>query len=247
MSIFCERYLNNRLNIVQTMLMKNCLLCGVKSRTDFCNPCLNSLPHLTYDGCMVCALPVKGSRICGACLANPPAFDRSVAALEYTFPIDALLQRFKYGANLAMARVLADLLVARIKSPGGNTVALPDFIVPMPLHSGRLRERGFNQALELARRVSKKTGVALLPDACQRIRDTPSQTGLPWKEREQNIRGAFTCEAELDGRHVAMLDDVMTTGATLNELAKVLRKSGATQVSGWVVARTLPHAGASVL
>lgn len=236
---------------MQAMLMKNCLLCGVKSRADFCNPCLNSLPHLTYDRCSVCALPVQGWQICGACLSNPPAFDRSIAALEYAFPVDALLQRLKYGAHLAMARVLADLLIARINSPVANTVAhtveLPDFIVPMPLHSGRLRERGFNQALELARRVSKKTGVPLLSDACQRIRNTPSQTGLPWKEREQNIRGAFTCEAELDGKHVAMLDDVMTTGATLNELAKVLRKRGATQVSGWVVARTLPHAGASVL
>lgn len=232
---------------MQAILMKNCLLCGVKSRADFCNPCLNSLPHLTHDRCMVCALPVKGSQICGACLANPPAFDRSVAALEYAFPVDALLQRLKYGANLAIARVLADLLVAHMAPPVADTVALPDFIVPMPLHSGRLRERGFNQALELARRVSKKTGIALLPDACQRIRDTPSQTGLPWKEREQNIRGAFTCEVELDGKHVAILDDVMTTGATLNELAKVLCKRGATQVSGWVVARTLPHADASVL
>ncbi len=222
--------------------MKNCLLCGAKTGDDFCSACRDSLPHLKGNQCIVCALPVAGSQICGACLASPPAFDRSVAAFEYTFPVDALLQRLKYGANLAMARVLADLLVLNI-----DNAELPDFIVPMPLHSGRLRERGFNQALELARRVSKKTGIALLPDVCQRIRDTPSQTGLPWKERERNIRGAFSCEVELEGKHIAVLDDVMTTGATLNELAKVLRKRGAARVSGWVVARTLPHAGASVL
>ena len=243
MSIFNDYYLNNRLNIVQALFMKNCLLCGTKSGDDFCKACRNSLPCLTHDRCVVCALPVKGSQICGACLANPPAFGRSVAALEYTFPVDALLQRLKYGANLAMARVLADLLFSHID----NAVDLPDFIVPMPLHPGRLRERGFNQALELARRISKKTGIALLPDVCHRVRDTPSQTGLPWKERERNIRGAFSCETKLEGKHIAILDDVMTTGATLNELAKVLRKCGASHVSGWVVARTLPRAGEVVL
>jgi ComF family protein len=152
----------------------------------------------------------------------------------YAFPVDALLHSLKYQGNLAMASVLADLLTARI-----DPDALPDFIVPMPLHPARLRERGFNQALEIARRVSRKSGIPLLPGICRRIKDTPSQTGLPWKEREKNIRNAFSCEADLRGKHVAMLDDVMTTGATLNELAKALRKSGAAHVSGWVVARTL--------
>lgn len=135
-----------------------------------------------------------------------------------------------------MASVLADLLIAPV-----SAAALPDFIVPMPLHSSRLRERGFNQALEIARGVSKKTGIALLPAVCKRIKNTPSQTGLPWKAREKNVKGAFTCQADLAGRRIAILDDVMTTGATLNELAKVLRKSGAIHVSGWVVARTLPR------
>ncbi|HEX8874093.1 MAG TPA: ComF family protein [Nitrosospira sp.] len=232
--------MNSRSNIAQALFIRNCLLCGAESRDDFCNPCRHGLPHLTRDHCTVCALPLTESRICGACLANLPAFDRSVAALEYAFPVDALLHALKYQANLAMARVLADLLAARIDHI--DRIELPDFIVPMPLHPGRLRERGFNQALEIARRISKKTGVALLPGVCQRARDTPSQTGLPWKEREQNIRGAFTCEANLEGKHIAVLDDVMTTGATLNELAKALRKSGAAHVSVWVVARTLPGA-----
>ena len=135
-----------------------------------------------------------------------------------------------------MAPILADLLLARIDKD-----SLPDFIVPMPLHPIRLRERGFNQALEISRKVSKKCGIPLLPDICKRIKDTTSQAGLPWKEREKNIREAFTCEIDLSGRHIAMLDDVMTTGATLNELAKVLRKHGAKHVSGWVAARTLPR------
>ncbi|SEL48101.1 ComF family protein [Nitrosovibrio tenuis] len=222
---------------MQSWFRKKCLLCEATSDGDFCRPCRDSLPHLPTDICMVCALPVKGSQVCGACLAHPPAFDRSIAAFEYAFPVDALLQGLKYRANLAMARVLADLLIARI-----GPVELPECVVPMPLHPVRLRERGFNQALEIARHVSKNTGVMLLPDVCQRIRDTPSQTVLPWKERERNIRGAFTCEADLEGKHIAVLDDVMTTGATLNELAKVLRRRGAARVSGWVVARTLPGA-----
>lgn len=208
---------------------------------DFCRPCRKSLPTLPSLNCKVCALPVTGSSICGACLAEPPAFDRTVAAFEYAFPIDALLQSFKYRSNLAVARVLADLLSARIISTT-NPVDLPDHIVPMPLHPVRLRERGFNQALEIARRVSKKIGVPLLRGACERIRDTPSQTQLPWKAREKNIRGAFACEADFSGKRVAMLDDVMTTGASLNELAKLLRSRGAVEVHAWVVARTLPDA-----
>jgi ComF family protein len=219
---------------MQALFKNNCLLCDASAKGDFCASCRDSLPHSPPHQCVVCALPLAESRICGACLAKPPAFDHSVAAMSYAFPVDALLHSLKYHANLAMASVLADLLTARI-----DPDALPDFIVPMPLHPARLRARGFNQALEISRRVSRKSGVALLPDICRRIKDTPSQTGLPWKEREKNIRNAFSCEADLRGKHVAMLDDVMTTGATFNELAKALRKSGAAQVSGWVVARTL--------
>ena len=221
---------------MQTLFRKNCLLCGAASDGDMCKPCLDSLPELPLHRCEVCALPVTESRVCGACLADPPAFDRTIAALSYAFPVDALVHSLKYQGNLPMAPVLAELLTARM-----GAAALPDFIVPMPLHSARLRERGFNQALEIARRVSRKTGVALLPAVCKRIKNTPSQTGLPWKEREKNIKGAFTCKADLAGSRIAILDDVMTTGATPNELAKVLRKSGATCVSGWVVARTLPY------
>ncbi|SCY78225.1 comF family protein [Nitrosospira sp. Nl5] len=220
---------------MQALFKQYCLLCGTTSDNDLCTPCRDSLPHPPLHCCAVCGLPASESRICGACLANPPAFDQTVAALRYAFPVDALVHSLKYQANLPMALVLADLLLARI-----DGIACPDFIVPMPLHPAKLRERGFNQALEIARNVSKKSGIPLLPAICERIRDTPSQTGLPWKERAKNIQNAFTCETDLTGKRIAILDDVMTTGATLNELAKVLRKGGATYVSGWVIARTLP-------
>jgi ComF family protein len=159
-----------------------------------------------------------------------------VAALSYAFPADALIHSLKYQGNLAMAAVLGELFNTLV-----DTVSLPDFIVPMPLHPSRLRERGFNQAMEIARSVSRCCGAALLPEACKRIKNTPSQTGLPWKEREKNIKNAFTCEASFVGKHIVILDDVLTTGATLNELAKVIRQHGAIEVTGWIIARTPRH------
>ena len=116
----------------------------------------------------------------------------------------------------------------------------PDFIIPMPLHPARLRERGFNQALEIAQQLSNNNKIELLPNTCTRVRNTPSQTGLPWKDRQKNIRDAFSCKMDFSSKHIAIVDDVMTTGATLNELAKTLRNCGATKVSGWVIARALP-------
>lgn len=219
---------------MQLFFRRNCLLCGASSDGDLCAPCRDGLPYLPRNRCPLCALPAANSLVCGACLADPPVFAHTVAAVSYAFPADAMIHSLKYQANLAMAPILADLLLAQI-----DYLALPDFLVPMPLHPARLGARGFNQALEIARHVSKKSGVKLLPDVCRRIKNTASQTGLPWREREKNIRGAFACEMDLTGMHIAVLDDVMTTGATLNELAKVLRKRGAIEVSGWVVARTL--------
>ncbi|ODT70681.1 MAG: phosphoribosyltransferase [Nitrosomonadales bacterium SCN 54-20] len=227
--------MNYRLKIVQSLFGRNCLLCGSAATEDLCAPCRDSLPHISGHHCPVCALPMEETHICGACLAHPPAFDRTLAAVNYAFPIDALLHSLKYRTNLALAPVLADLLLAQI-----DTAVLPDFIVPMPLHAVRLRERGFNQAMEISRQISKKSDIPLLPTLCHRVRDTASQTGLPWKEREKNIRNAFDCEGNLDGKRIAIVDDVMTTGATLNELARVLRKCGAVHISAWVVARTLP-------
>jgi ComF family protein len=122
-------------------------------------------------------------------------------------------------------------------------VIRPDYIVAMPLHPVRLRERGFNQSLELARRIAGKLEVSLLSHACRRLRDTPPQTTLTWKERAKNVRRAFTCTQDMAGKHVAVVDDVMTSGASLGEVALALRRAGAREVSAWVVARTLPHTG----
>lgn len=235
MSIFGEKAINNWLEIKRRLFRASCLLCGGKSESgSLCRGCLADLPYLPESRCPVCALPAIAGNVCGACLSKPPAYHGTAAALSYSFPIDALIHAFKYQANLALAVPLADLL-----TQATLTGSRPDYLVPMPLYSARLRERGFNQALEIARRVSKLTGIALLPNACRRVHDTRPQAATPWKERATNIRGAFACDLNLSGKHIAVIDDVMTTGATMNELAKVLRKQKAAEVECWVVARTL--------
>jgi ComF family protein len=205
-----------------------------RERRAICAGCVRALPWLPADRCPVCAVPSEGSRVCGRCLAEPPAYERTEAALAYRFLVDALVQGFKYGGNLPLGEALAELLI-----PVVAATERPDAIVPMPLHPTRLRDRGFNQALELARRLSKATGAPVIGNACARVRDTPPQASLPWNDREKNIRGAFTCQANLEDRHVAIVDDVMTTGHTLNEVAKALKRKGVERVSCWVVARAL--------
>lgn len=214
---------------------KNCVLCGIGAQHDLCALCAEHLPQLPTAHCPVCLWPVPTSEICGTCLTKPPAFTRSIAAVRYAFPVDALIHAFKYRGNLAIAPILANLLMPQLET----TITLPDVMIPMPLHPIRLRERGFNQALEISRYLSKQLHIALLPDSCNRIKHTPPQTGLPWKDRQKNIRKAFDCKIDLSGKHIAIVDDVMTTGATLNELAKILRRQGAAEISNWIIARTI--------
>ena len=179
----------------------------------------------------------SGGIVCGACLKRPPAFNRTLAAFSYGFPVDRLLHAFKYGANLALVDMLAQPL-ARLAAAQPR----PDLLLPMPLHPARLKERGFNQSLEIAKPISSWLGIPLAADACRRTRDTPTQAGLKLRERRRNVRGAFACDLDLSGKSVAVLDDVMTTGATLDEISRALRRSGATTISAWVVARTAKEA-----
>jgi len=157
-----------------------------------------------------------------------------VAVYAYAFPLDRLIQALKFDERL----LLADFLAAALQPDAGQ---LPDALIPMPLHSARLRERGHNQSLELARALSRRLGIPVWMEAAQRLRDTPPQASLPWKARQKNLRGAFACAPHVAGKRIAIVDDVMTTGASLNELARALKRAGATEVEAWVVARTLPH------
>lgn len=235
MSISSKVPLNIRLQIGRLLPAQPCILCGAASRERaWCDACDAALPYLPSAHCPQCALPTHDGAVCGHCLRHPPSFDRTIAAFAYCFPVDKLVQALKFNERLTLAHSLAQPLAQRIE-------VRPDGIVPMPLHPARLRERGFNQSQELARHLARHLGAPLLSGVVQRVRDTLPQSGLPWKKRRKNLRQAFVCDGEVVGKHIAIVDDVMTTGASLNELAKVLRAAGALEVSAWVVARTLPH------
>ena len=215
---------------------QDCLLCAAPNgREILCVECAAQLPRLAAESCPVCALPTPDSAVCGRCLSHPPAFDATMAIFDYRFPVDVLIQQLKYANQLALAPWLAKQATMRLSS-----MPLPDAALAMPLSRARLRERGFNQSAEIAKSACRRLGVPVF-DGCERIRDTESQAGLPWNARAKNVRGAFACADDLSGKHIAVFDDVMTTGATLNEIAKTLKKAGAARVSAWVIARTLPE------
>jgi len=227
--------LNKCLNLAQSGLPQSCLLCGGRVvGSMLCTGCEADMPHLPRARCPQCALPSADGAICGHCLRRPPAFARTVAVYGYAFPLDALVKHCKYGGALEVTDWFADRLTAELAG-----APPPDLIVPMPLHPTRLAERGFNQAAEIARRLARRLEIPWSPEGCRRIRDTPPQAGLELKARRRNLRGAFTCDLDLTGKCVALVDDVMTSGASLDELAKVVRKAGAAEVHAWVVARTL--------
>jgi ComF family protein len=210
-----------------------CLLCGIPAlESNLCTGCRADLPWLDANHCSSCAHPLPAPGLCGRCISEPPHYDSVVAACRYAFPLDGLIQAYKYNGRLVAGAALASLLANRVRQR-------PDLIVPIPLTTQRLRERGFNQALELARALGQQTGVPVNAQLCVKTRDTLPQTRLPWKERRKNIRGAFVVEGGVAGCHVAVVDDVLTTGATLSELARNLKRAGAATVTGYVIARTV--------
>lgn len=210
-----------------------CLLCGAAASTHgLCAGCWSELPWLRGPCCARCAHPLPSPGLCGRCIAEPPHYDAVVAACRYAYPAGNLIQTYKFGGRLAAATPLVAMLETVVSQK-------PDLLVPMPLSAARLRTRGFNQALELARALGRLLAIPIDADVCVKTRETPPQSRLPWKERRKNVRGAFVVQANLDGCHVAVVDDVLTTGATLNELARNLKRAGAASVTGFVVARTV--------
>ncbi len=212
----------------------SCFLCRGAARDILCAQCDADLPRLDAALCPRCALASPGGAVCGRCLTHPPSYDATAAALAYRFPADVLIQALKFRGELALAPLLGSLLAGRVSGKG------VDLLVPVPLAPRRLRERGYNQALEIAREVATVAGLRLAPEACRRTRETSEQMGLALDERERNVRGAFDCPQLVGGATVAVVDDVMTTGATLAEVAAALKRAGAERVLNWVVARTFP-------
>ena len=238
MSSFASAAALQLLNFSARAWSQDCVLCLARSGTDLvCEGCAAELPA-SDAACPGCALPLPADGTCGGCRAHPFAFDAAVARFEYRFPVDRLIRRFKYAGDLAVGRWLANRLAERVAG-----AERPDLLVAPPLSRERLRERGFNQALEVARHLGRRLGVRLDVDGMRRVRETPSQAGLGRRERHANLRHAFDCALALEERHVAIVDDVLTTGATADALARVLKSRGARRVSVWAVARA-PQPGA---
>ena len=222
-----------RARLARLVFGGTCFVCRGRARETLCEHCDADLPRLREPVCPRCALDSPSGALCGRCLAQPPHYDATVAALGYRFPADALVHALKFRGELALAPFLGGLILERTRN------ASADCVVPVPLSRERLRERGYNQAVEIARHL----GGRLELDACLRERDAPPQTGLDREARRRNVRGAFRCRRSFAGERVAVVDDVMTTGATLDELARTLKAAGATSVVNWVVCRTTSEAG----
>jgi ComF family protein len=220
--------------VLHAVLPAPCLFCGGGGARDgLCGGCLRDLPGRGQARCTVCAIDLDSGGVCGACLRQRPAVDGVRAACSYAFPVDAAIQRLKYSPDLTLVAPLAALL-----DDLACAEPRPDVLVPMPASQARLRKRGFNHAAELARVVGRRHGLPLDQYAVTRVKDGLPQASLPWDERARNVRGAFACRADLSGMRVVIVDDVMTTGATLDELARTLKRSGALEVAAWVLART---------
>jgi len=220
-------------------LPSQCAVCRGWGTQRLCAACVG-----LYAGprprCERCALAVpSGVRVCGDCVLHPPPFERALAAVDYDHPWDRLITQFKFNAALDLAAVLAQRLV---EAQRAGAAASPELLLPVPLSAERLSARGFNQAWELARRVARTLQCATDAQLLLRLKDTPQQLALPSARRAANVRGAFAVEPRrlhaLRDRRVAVVDDVMTSGATAAEVARTLLEAGAASVQIWVVART---------
>jgi len=197
-----------------------------------CDPCHGAMERIGA-ACERCALRLDLAGVdCPVCRHASFAFDRAVARFDYRFPLDRLVQRFKYGADLALGSSLARALADRLERE-----PRVDLLVVPPLSAARLRERGFNQALEIAHVVGRRLRVPVAREAIVRTRETGAQAALGRAARRANVRGAFACTGALDGARVAIVDDVLTTGATMDAIAQALKSAGAAQVAAWALAR----------
>lgn len=216
-----------------------CVLCGDQATDDhdLCLACRTELPYLSI-ACQHCALPLQISGTCGRCLQQLPGFDRAYGIFHYARPMDFLIQRLKFNKRLSFARLLGSLMADELsKRYAADAESLPDVIIPVPLHASRLRERGYNQALEIARPIARCLKIPVDYKCAVRTRETAMQSELPAKLRRNNVKGAFKISGLQQANHVAIIDDVMTTGHTVEELASEVRKAGIKKIDVWTCAR----------
>lgn len=221
---------------------QSCLLCGelADGATPICMACETDLPWLG-DHCQGCALPLPSAGLtCSQCMNQPPAFERVIAPWTYSFPIDSLITRFKHSAKWPFGHLLAELLAQALQHHFDDDLPRPDLLLPVPLATRRLRQRGFNQAAMLARWLGNRLALPCDERLLLRTQDTSAQQDLNAQARKKNLRHAFALApaASFKGRHLALVDDVLTTGATGQALARLLMDAGAARVDVYCLART---------
>lgn len=221
---------------------QSCLLCDAPAQQPYplCMDCEQELPWLG-EHCPRCALPLAlGDRLCNGCRRRPPGFGRVVAPWQYAFPIDTLISRFKHNSQWPLGRLMAQLLGHALEHRYSEGLPRPDGLLPVPLARRRLRQRGFNQAAMLARWLARQLNLPCTEHLLERSRDTPAQQALGARARRRNLRQAFSLlpGAEVESLHLAVVDDVLTTGATAQAIAHLLRKAGARRVDIYCLART---------
>ena len=225
--------------ILDLALPRRCLLCGNHALANLCPECMADLPWLARH-CSLCSIPLESphgpaGRVCGDCIRHPPPFDATVAAVDYVFPVTVLARRFKFNRSLASGAALSDCMLRALQA-NSACVSPVQALVPVPLHTTRQIRRIYNQAEFLAGDIGRHLNIPLAANVLQRVRRTPAQSGLTARERASNLRGAFRVRRPPPA-HVALVDDVMTTGSTVRECARVLKSAGAKTVVVWVAAR----------
>ena len=224
-----------------SIIEQRCLLCDERCEGQpLCSSCEADLPWL--DGrCTVCAVPLPSrGLVCGECLKRPPSYDHVEVPWRFAFPVDALITRFKHQARWPYGRLLGERLAHHLEHAFADGLPRPDLLLPVPLARRRLRQRGFNQAQMLADWLSRPLGIATDARVLDRVLDTPAQQQLDAATRRRNLRQAFAIAtgADVKGRHLALVDDVLTTGATAEALARLLKRAGAERVDVYCLART---------
>lgn len=224
--------------LFRLLLPERCSLCRQVSPGPVCGDCRADLPW-NHSACPRCARPQESGpgHVCATCAEAPPPFDSGWSAFRYQVPIDKAVQGLKYHAGFRSAQWLGQEMGRALAQ---RALPLPQVLLPVPLHAGRLRGRGYNQALELARAIGGVLDVEVDARGAARLRATADQIGKSAAERRRNVKGAFAVTAgRYDGKHIALVDDVMTTGSTLAELARACRKAGAARIEVWTAARAV--------
>jgi len=221
------------MNVLSFFLPQSCFLCGAMSENLLCPACHQDLPYPPHT-CSICACPLpKEIDICAQCMREPPHFDLIKSALRYDYPANKLIYAAKYKQNFTVLKYLG-----RVMAETFRRYPQPDVLLPVPLHPHALRARGFNQAVELAKVISRDCQIPLAREAAHCIRNKRKQTRLSAQQRKSNVRGSFVVATlPKPWRHIVLIDDVVTTGATVNELARMCRRAGAQRIDVWCCMR----------